>query len=86
MDLLHMSPLREQVRTVFHSPIVTDPYCGLTSKYMQKSFYKAEFQLVVSYGTSIIVCVYIYPCSIIILVHTKWIVGMQEQTYMHLVV
>ena len=61
MDLLHMSPLREQVRTVFHSPIVTDPFCGLTSKYMQKSFYKAEFQLVVSYRTSIIcsMCVHI---------------------------
>lgn len=70
MDLLHMSPLREQVRTVFHSPIVTDPFCGLTSKYMQKSFYKAEFQLVVSYRASIIVCVYIYPCSHV-LVHTK---------------
>lgn len=38
----------QQVHTVFNSPIISDPFSGLTTQYFQKAFYKDEFRLVVS--------------------------------------
>ena len=41
-------PLSQKVHEVFTSPFVTDPFCGLMTEYMQKQFYKDEFNFVVS--------------------------------------
>ena len=39
--------LKMHVNEIFHSQEVSDPFCGLTSEYTQKTFFREEFHLVV---------------------------------------
>ena len=41
--------LKMQMTEIFNSPDVANPFCGLTTEYMQKKFFEEEFHLVVGF-------------------------------------
>lgn len=45
----HVDPqLKLKIKEIFHSKEVLDPFCGLTSQYKQKAYFKENFHSVVS--------------------------------------
>ena len=49
VDEVVSNDVKQQISTIFQSPVVTDPFCGLQTEHMQKMFFKDELHLVVCY-------------------------------------